>query len=50
MTGDIGVERWQKRATRNMIIAKNEFRGDIRITTGDMGGPAAANFNENFWS
>jgi hypothetical protein len=27
MTGDIGVERWQKRATRNTKIAKNEFRG-----------------------
>ncbi|CZR65953.1 uncharacterized protein PAC_15853 [Phialocephala subalpina] len=49
MTGDIGVESWQRRVTRRTIIAKNKFGGDVRIVTGDMGGKAAATFNESFW-
>jgi hypothetical protein len=49
MTGDIGVETWRKKATRKVTIARNRFGGDVQIVTGDMGGQAAANFNENFW-
>lgn len=33
-----------KRAARNIRIAKNEFRGDVWIMTGNMSGEAAANF------
>ena len=49
MTGDIGVETWRKKVTRKVTIKGNMFGSDIRITTGNMGGQAAANFNENFW-
>jgi hypothetical protein len=37
MTGDIGVEAWQKKATRKVNIVRNKFGGDVRITTGNMG-------------
>jgi hypothetical protein len=50
MTGDIGVEAWQKKATRKVIIARNKFGGDVRITTGNIGGQAATNFNDSFWN
>lgn len=50
MTGDIGMESWQKRATRKTTIVKNRFEGDVRIMTGDMGKEAAATFNESFWN
>ena len=50
MTGDIGVETWRKRVTRKVTIARNRFGADLRITTGNIGGQAAVNFNENFWN
>jgi hypothetical protein len=50
MTGDIGVESWQKRARRKTTISKNKFGVDARIVTGDMGGQAAATFNDSFWN
>ena len=49
MTGNIGLESWQKRVTRKTTITRNEFRGDVRIMGGDVGGQAAADFNKSFW-
>jgi hypothetical protein len=50
MTGDIGMESWQKRVARKTTIAGNRFGSNAQIVTGDMGGQAAADFNKNFWS
>ncbi|KNB04914.1 hypothetical protein FOXG_16269 [Fusarium oxysporum f. sp. lycopersici 4287] len=49
MTGNIGVEGWQKMAGRKTTIANNQFGHDVRIITGDMGGEAARGFNDSFW-
>lgn len=49
MTGNIGVEGWQKMAGHKTTIANNKFGNDVRITTGDIGGKAAENFNDSFW-
>jgi hypothetical protein len=49
MTGNIGVEGWQKMAGRKTTIANNQFGHDVRIMTGDMGGEAAKGFNDSFW-
>ncbi|PCD20348.1 hypothetical protein AU210_016215 [Fusarium oxysporum f. sp. radicis-cucumerinum] len=49
MTGNIGVEAWQKMAGRKTTIANNQFGHDVRIITGDMGGEAARGFNDSFW-
>ncbi|KAI7759181.1 hypothetical protein LZL87_014399 [Fusarium oxysporum] len=49
MTGNIGVEGWQKIAGRKTTIANNQFGHDLRIITGDMGGEAARGFNDSFW-
>lgn len=50
MTGNVGVEEWQRMAGRKTTIAHNRFGNDIRIMTGDVGGQAAAGFNKNFWN
>jgi hypothetical protein len=50
MTGDIGMESWQKRVARKTTIARNKFGSNLQIMTGDMGGQAAADFNKSFWS
>ena len=50
MTGNVGVENWRKTAGRKTTIAKNKFRQDVRIMTGDQGGEAAKGFNESFWN
>ncbi|KAF5256312.1 hypothetical protein FOXYS1_13215 [Fusarium oxysporum] len=50
MTGNIGVEDWQKIAGRKTTIANNQFGHDVRIITGDMGGEAARGFNDSFWN
>jgi hypothetical protein len=50
MTGNIGVEGWQKMAGRKTTIANNQFGNDVRIITGDMGGEAAKGFNDSFWN
>uniref|UniRef100_A0A8H7TTP1 Uncharacterized protein n=1 Tax=Bionectria ochroleuca TaxID=29856 RepID=A0A8H7TTP1_BIOOC len=49
MTGNIGLECWQKMAGRKTTIANNQFGNDVRIITGDMGGEAAKGFNDSFW-
>jgi len=49
MTGNVGMENWQRVSGRKTTIAHNRFEGDARIMTGDQGGEAAARFNENFW-
>ncbi|RKL04137.1 hypothetical protein BFJ70_g17222 [Fusarium oxysporum] len=48
MTGNIGVEGWQKMAGRKTTIANNQFGHDVRIITSDIGGEAAAGFNDSF--
>lgn len=50
MTGDVGIEGWQRTAGRKTTIANNRFGDGARIMTGDQGGEAAARFNENFWN
>ena len=50
MTGNIGVENWQRVPGRKTTIANNQFGNDVRIMTGDQGGPAAERFNDNFWN
>ncbi|EXK76698.1 hypothetical protein FOQG_18567 [Fusarium oxysporum f. sp. raphani 54005] len=50
MTGNIGVEGWQKMAGRKTTIANNQFGNDVRIITGDMGGETAKGFNGSFWN
>ncbi|KAI6777572.1 uncharacterized protein J7T54_002883, partial [Emericellopsis cladophorae] len=49
MTGNIGVEGWQRTAGRKTTIANNQFDRDVQIMTGDMGGEAAKGFNDSFW-
>lgn len=49
MTGDIGIEEWQKVAARKTTIAHNRFGKDARIMTGNQGQAGAAEFNANFW-
>jgi hypothetical protein len=44
MTGNIGVENWQRASGRKITIVRNEFKGDVRIMTGDMSESAAADF------
>jgi hypothetical protein len=44
MTGNIGVEGWQRASGRPTTIARNTFGGDVRIMTGDMSAAAAADF------
>lgn len=48
-TGNVGVEAWHKAAARKTTIANNRFGADSRIMTGDLGGEAAARFNDSFW-
>jgi len=50
MTGNIGIENWQRVAGRTTTIAHNRFEADVKIMTGDQGGEAAARFNDNFWA
>ncbi|OAQ91532.1 hypothetical protein VFPFJ_03272 [Purpureocillium lilacinum] len=50
MTGDIGMDNWQRVSKRKTTIARNRFEGDVRIVTGDIGGESAARFNETFWN
>ncbi len=49
MTGNVGVDNWQRMARRRTIIAHNQFGNDVSIMTGNQG-EAAMRFNESFWS
>jgi hypothetical protein len=49
MMGNVGVESNYRAAPRTNAITNNEFGQNGKIMTGDMGGAAAASFNDNFW-
>jgi hypothetical protein len=49
MTGNVGVENWQRVAGRKTTIAHNKFGNETVIITGDVGGEAAKSFYENFF-
>ena len=49
MTGNVGVENWQRVAGRKTTIAHNKFGNETVIITGDVGGEAAKIFYENFF-
>jgi hypothetical protein len=50
MTGDVGVEEWQRATRRKTTIAHNRFGKDVRIMTGNVGGEAANSFfDSGFW-
>ncbi|EXM13233.1 hypothetical protein FOTG_18313 [Fusarium oxysporum f. sp. vasinfectum 25433] len=48
MTGNVGVEGWQKMAGHKTTITNNRFGHDVGIITGDMGGEAARGLNQSF--
>jgi hypothetical protein len=48
MTGDVGVEPWQ-RASKSSIISHNKFGQDLRLMTGSVGAEASREFMANFW-
>jgi hypothetical protein len=50
MTGDVGVENWQRVAVRKTTINHNIFGDETVIITGDVGGKAAESFYENFFN
>lgn len=51
MTGDVGVEKWQRAAGRKTTITHNKFGKDAKIMTGNVGGAAAESFfNSGFWN
>lgn len=49
MTGNVGVESWQK-VSRRTTIAHNKFGDDVRIMAGDVSPEAAKDFISNLWS
>ncbi|KAI1322069.1 hypothetical protein F5Y16DRAFT_404851 [Xylariaceae sp. FL0255] len=49
MIGNVGVEKWQRVAGRKATIASNRFEKDVKMMIGDLGGQAAADFNQSFW-
>lgn len=50
MTGDIGIEKWQRVANRKTRISDNSFGHNARVLTGDIGGEAAKDFSASFWN
>lgn len=48
MTGDVGVENWQK-ISRLTEITRNKFGKDTRIMTGNVGQGSGPAFMEHFW-
>ncbi|KAM5353837.1 hypothetical protein ACJ41O_000487 [Fusarium nematophilum] len=49
MTGNVGMQSGHQSTPRVNTIADNDFGKDGRIMTGDLGGEAAASFNQAFW-
>ncbi|PGH26859.1 hypothetical protein AJ80_01440 [Polytolypa hystricis UAMH7299] len=50
MIGNVGMDGEAKAPKREIKVTGNTFHGDLHLVSGDMGGKAAENFNQFFWS